>query len=301
MSKLILIDGNAILHRAYHALPPNLTTKSGQPINAVYGFVSMLLRVIQDLRPTHIAVAFDTAKPTFRHAEYVGYQAHRPRTDSELSSQFEICYKVLEAMNIPIYKMERFEADDVLGTISFQVKGVDEVVIVTGDRDILQLANDSRNIQIYMPVRGLTDAKLYGEKETVERLGVSPSQIIDYKSLVGDPSDNYPGVTGIGPKTAINLIEKYKDVDNIYKHLLEIPERTSKKLAQGIEQAGMSRKLATIVKDVPITFKIEDAGKWDIDSEKTLKAFEEIGFRTLTKRVKEVGEQIDKEKQLQLI
>lgn len=301
MSKLILFDGNAVLHRAYHALPSNLTTNSGQPINAVYGFVSMLLRVVQDLKPTHIAVAFDTAKPTFRHAEYVGYQAQRPRTDSELSSQFEICYKVLASMNIPIYKLERFEADDVIGTIAHQVKGINEVVIVTGDRDILQLVDDKKNIKVYMPVKGLTDAKLYGEAETVERMGVKPSQIIDYKALVGDPSDNYPGVSGIGPKTANNLIEKYNDVDNIYKHLGEIPEKTSKKLAVGAESAGMSRKLATIVKEVPITFKIEDAARWDVDDTKALKLFEEIGFKTLTKRVKEVGEQIDREKQMTLI
>lgn len=301
MTKLVLIDGNAILHRAYHALPPNLTTDSGQPINAVYGFISMLLRVIADLKPTHVAVAFDTAKPTFRHVEYVGYQAHRPRTDSELSSQFEIAYKVLDAMNIPIYKLAGFEADDVIGTISNQVKGIDEVIIVTGDRDILQLVDDKKNIKLYMPVRGLTDAKLYGEKETFERMGVKPNQIIDYKALVGDPSDNYPGVTGIGPKTANSLIEKYGDVDNIYKHLGDIPERTSKKLAEGAEAAGVSRKLATIVKDVPITFKIEDASRWDVDSHKTLELFSEIGFKTLTKRVKEVGEKIDKEKQMTLL
>lgn len=296
-----MIDGNAILHRAYHALPQNLTTKSGQPINAVYGFVSMLLRVVGDLKPTHVAVAFDTAKPTFRHAEYVGYQAHRPRTDSELSSQFEICYKVLDAMNIPTYKLAGFEADDVLGTIAHQVKGIDEVVIVTGDRDILQLVDDKENIKVYMPIRGLTDAKLYGEKETMERMGVPPIQIIDYKALVGDASDNYPGVAGIGPKTAISLIEKYNSLENIYKKLGEIAPKTSKKLAEGAESAGMSKKLATIVTDVPITFKIEDASRWDVDNDETLKVFEEIGFRTLTKRVKEVGSQIDKEKQMALI
>ena len=299
MTKLVLIDGNAIIHRAYHALPSTLTNKAGDPINAVYGFVSMLLRVITDLKPTHIAVAFDTAKPTFRHVEYVGYQANRPRTDSELSSQFEITYKVLEAMNIPIYKLEGFEADDVIGTIAFQLKDIDQVVIVTGDRDILQLVGGK--IKVYMPVKSLIDAKLYGEADVVERMGVTPSRIIDYKALVGDASDNYFGVSGIGPKTAIGLIEKYGDVDNIYKHLSDLPEKTSKKLAEGAESAGLSRKLATIVTDVPITFKIDDAGKWDVDGEKLLKFFEELGFKTLTKRVKEVGGLIDKEKQMTLL
>lgn len=299
MSKLVLIDGNAILHRAYHALPSSLTTKAGEPINAVYGFVSMLLRVITDLKPTHVAVAFDTAKPTFRHVEYVGYQANRPRTDSELSSQFEITYKVLEAMNIPIYKLEGFEADDVLGTIAYQLKNIDQVVIVTGDRDILQLVGGK--VKVYMPVKSLVDAKLYGESDVVGRMGVKPDKIVDYKALVGDPSDNYFGVSGIGPKTAIGLIDKYGGVDNIYKHLGEITEKTSRKLAEGAESAGLSKKLATIVTDVPITYKIEDSAKWDVDGDKVLKFFEELGFKTLTKRVKEVGELIDQEKQLKLI
>ncbi|MEK7498079.1 MAG: 5'-3' exonuclease H3TH domain-containing protein [Patescibacteria group bacterium] len=299
MIKLVLIDGNAILHRAYHALPPTLTTKTGEPVNAVYGFVSMLLRVIIDLKPTHIAVAFDTAKPTFRHVEYVGYQANRPRTDSELSSQFEITYKVLESMAIPTYKLAGFEADDVLGTIAHQLKNTEEVVIVTGDRDILQLVGGK--IKVYMPVKSLADAKLYGASDVVERMGVGPDKIIDYKALVGDPSDNYFGVSGIGPKTAIGLIEKYGSVDNIYKHLGEIPEKTSKKLAEGAESAGLSRKLATIVTDVPITFKIEDAAGWAVDGERVLKFFEEIGFKTLAKRVIEVGSLIDKEKQMKLI
>jgi len=299
VSKLVLIDGNAILHRAYHALPSSLTTKAGEPINAVYGFVSMLLRVITDLKPTHVAVAFDTAKPTFRHVEYVGYQANRPRTDSELSSQFEITYKVLEAMNIPIYKLEGFEADDVLGTIAYQLKNIDQVVIVTGDRDILQLVGGK--VKVYMPVKSLVDAKLYGESDVVGRMGVKPDKIVDYKALVGDPSDNYFGVSGIGPKTAIGLIDKYGGVDNIYKHLGEITEKTSRKLAEGAESAGLSKKLATIVTDVPITYKIEDSAKWDVDGDKVLKFFEELGFKTLTKRVKEVGELIDQEKQLKLI
>lgn len=299
MTKLILIDGNAVLHRAYHALPP-LTSKDGKQINAVYGFISMLLRIITDLKPTHIAVAFDTAKPTFRHAEYVGYQAHRPRTDSELSTQFEIMHKVLDSMNIPIYFLAGYEADDVLGTIAKQTKDMKEVVIVTGDRDILQLVDDKR-VKVFMPVKGLTEGKLYGEAEVMERMGVHPNQIIDYKALVGDPSDNYPGVAGIGPKTAAHLIAEYETVDEIYKNLALIPPKVSKKLAEGIESAGMSKKLATIVTDVPITFHTKDAGIWDIDNKKVLDLFGKLGFKTLTERVKKVGHEIDKEKQMSLI
>src|SRR5581483_6301457 len=224
MSKLLLIDGNAILHRSYHALPPNLTSKSGEPINAVYGFVSMLVRIVTDLKPTHIAVCFDTPVETLRKAQYVGYQANRPRLESDLSSQFEMTYKVLDAMNIPIYKKERYEADDVIGTITNQANSlVDEIIVVTGDRDILQLVDDKKHIFIYMPVKGLANMKLYKEVDVIERMGVKAQQIVDYKALAGDASDNYPGVTGIGPKTAIGLLEKYDNLENIYKHLGEIP------------------------------------------------------------------------------
>src|SRR5258708_2221094 len=236
MTKLLLVDGNAVLHRAYHALPSSLTTTSGEPINAVYGFVSMLLRIIEDIKPTHIAVCFDTPVETFRKAEFVGYQANRPRMDSDLSPQFEICYKVLDAMNIPIYKLERYEADDVIGTITNQCNAlVGEIVIVTGDRDILQLVDDAKKIRVYMPVKGLKDMKLYKQIDVVGRMGVKASQIVDYKALAGDASDNYGGVTGIGPKTAIALLEKYNTLESIYEHINEIPEKIARKLAIGIK------------------------------------------------------------------
>ncbi len=290
MKKLLLIDGNAILHRAYHALPNSLTTKDGEPINAVYGFVSMLLRIVEDIKPTHVAVAFDTPKPTFRHAEFVGYQANRPRTISDLGSQFPIMFKVLDAMKIPAYKLEGYEADDVIGTISNQCNSlVDEVVIVTGDRDILQLVDDQKHIEVYMPVKGLTNTKLYNENGVIDRMGVKPSQIVDYKALAGDASDNYGGVTGIGPKTAINLLTEYHNLENIYSHINEIPEKIAKKLAIGVESAGMSKKLATIVKDAPITFHLPDSSKWKLGSDKVLEVFSEIGFKTLSKRVQQMS------------
>ena len=303
MGKLILIDGNAILHRAYHALPP-LTSKKGEPIGAVYGFISMLIRVITDLKPTHITVAFDTAKPTFRHVAYVGYQAQRPRVESELSSQFKVAKEVLESFGIPTFAAPGFEADDVIGTLASQTinnqqSTINQIIIVTGDRDLLQLVNGK--IKVYMPIKGLTDAKLFGKDEVVERLGVNPEQIVDYKALVGDPSDNYSGVAGVGPKTAISLIKKYDTLEEIYKHLGDLPEKLGKNLAQGTESAGLSKKLATIVKDVPVTLDLERAGRWKIDSSKALTLFAELGFKTLTKRIKSVGSQIDKEKQLLLV
>jgi len=304
MSKLILIDGNAILHRAFHALPP-LTTKRGVPINAVYGLVSMLLRVIQDLKPTHIAVCFDEKEPTFRHKEFAGYQAQRPPMVDELSSQFEKAKRVLGVMRVPIYSKPGYEADDIIGTLAklateiSKLKNVNEVVIVTGDRDILQLVND--NIKVYMPIVGLSSAKLMGEEEVVEKMGVAPKEIPDYKALVGDPSDNYPGVSGIGPKTAINLIQRFKSTGEIFKSLSQINEGTRKKLEEGRENAYLSLKLAKIVLDVPITLDIDKAARWDVDSKDVLALFSQYGFKTLTERVKKVGKELDQEKQMTLI
>jgi len=294
MGKLVIIDGNAIMHRAFHALPP-LTTKKGEPINAVYGLVSMLLKVIQDIEPTHIAVAFDEKAPTFRQKELPTYQAQRPPMAGELSSQFEKARDFLKSCDIPIYSKPGYEADDVIGTIADKSK--EDVVIVTGDRDQLQLVSDKRNIKLYMPVVGLANAKLYGEAETVERMGVPPTQIADLKSLTGDPSDNYFGVPGIGPKTAINLLTKYKTEKEIYNHIEEIPEKVREKLEKGKKSADQSYFLATIDRKVPVEFNFEEMGKWNIANPKVLKLFEEFGFKTLTRRVQEVGKKIEDEKQ----
>ena len=297
MGKLVLIDGNAILHRAFHAMPP-LTTQSGEPINAVYGLVSMFLRVIQDLTPDAIAVAFDEKEPTFRHKEFGEYQSQRPPTADELSSQFGKARAFFEAIQVPIYSMPGFEADDIIGTIADKSKG--DVVIVTGDRDILQLVNDKKNIKLYMPVAGLTNAKLFDEREARQRMGVPPDKIPDYKALVGDPSDNYPGVTGIGPKTAEKLLEKYDSVKHIYAHLSDIEPNIRQKLEAKKDDAKLFHRLATIVKDVPIKANYKDMEKWKIDSPEVLNLFQEFGFKTLTERIKKVGKEIDSQKQTTL-
>jgi DNA polymerase-1 len=312
MSKLVLIDGNAILHRAYHALPP-LTTKKGEPINAVYGFVSMLLKVVQDLKPTHIAVCFDRPEPTFRKKEFKAYQAQRPVMDKELSGQIEKTHRVTDAFGIPKYDKAGYEADDLIGTLALQATGkiklkgqkksstlniksfIDEVVIVTGDRDLLQLVNDK--VKVFLPAKGLSEAKLFGTKEVIEKMGVNPELIPDYKALVGDQSDNYKGVSGIGPKTAIHLINKYGSVDTIYKSLKEIPASTKEKLEKDKASAELSYKLATIVRNVPIEVDFEKMDNWSVDSPNVLSLFKEFGFKTLTKRVKEVGKKIEQEKQ----
>ncbi|HUW24887.1 MAG TPA: 5'-3' exonuclease H3TH domain-containing protein [Patescibacteria group bacterium] len=282
---LVLIDGNAILHRAYHALPP-LTTRSGELVNAVYGFATMLLKILQEMKPKYIAVAFDTAKPNFRHQEYVGYQAHRPRTDAELVGQIEKVYELVRAFNIPIFAVEGFEADDVIGTLAVQAPPgkVNEVVIVTGDRDLMQLVTEK--IKLFMPTRGLSEGQLVGEKEVKEKMGVSPGKIVDYKGLVGDQSDNYPGVPGIGPKTAVGLLEKFGRMENIYRSLDKVESKTVlAKLTEGAESAALSKKLATILKNVPVTLDLEKCLAKDYDKGKVVEFFKELGFRSLVNRL----------------
>ena len=294
-SKLVIFDGNAIMYRAFHALPP-LTSKDGVQINALYGLVSMLINIVENLKPTHIIFCFDEKEKTFRNDLLTTYQSQRPETPNELIPQFKMAREFLKSVKIPVYSKSGYEADDVIGTIATKIK-VDEVIIVTGDRDILQLVDDTKNIKLFMPISGLSNGKIFRENETFERLGVKPDKIIDYKALVGDASDNYFGVTGVGPKTATNLIEKYQNLDEIYKHLDELPEKLKEKLLNGKESAYLSYKLATIVRDVPVEFNIEDSKDWDLISENVLKLFENYGFKTLTARIKALGKRIEDEKQ----
>ncbi|OGM05980.1 hypothetical protein A2125_02450 [Candidatus Woesebacteria bacterium GWB1_43_5] len=340
-TKLVLIDGNAIMHRAYHALPSSMTTKKGKPINAVYGLVLMLLKVITDLSPTHIAFAFDRPEPTFRKKILVDYQGHRPEMDSDLSVQFKIAQDVIKSFGIPVYDKAGYEADDVIGTIASQVvktdygglksddevgkkniedrssdikfqtssrasnlkrqSSVDEVVIVTGDRDMLQLVSDRDRVRLYMPVKGLSEAKLFGQEQTIERMGVPSSQIVDFKALVGDPSDNYKGVPGIGPKTAVKLLEEYGTLENIYKNLAKLPEKTRTLLQKNKDSAYVSQKLAVIVRDVSVNIDLKEMGKWELNKKQVFEVFDKIGFKTLGKRVKKLGEEIAKEKQMTLV
>jgi len=298
VEKLVLIDGFAILHRAFHAMPP-LTNKKGQPTNAIYGFVSMLLKIIQDLNPTHIIVCMDEQAPTFRHKAFKTYQAQRPKTDLDLVSQIEKTKEVIKAFNLPMLSKKGFEADDVIGTLVQKYKNKINVVIVTGDRDILQLVD--KNVKVFMPIVGLSNGKLFGEEETLERMGVVPKLIPDYKALVGDASDNYFGVTGIGPVTTIKLLDEFKSLDNIYKNIKEIQPKVAEKLIKDKKSALMSYKLATIVKNVPVSLNLKDAAKWNLDSNKVIKLFEELGFKTLTERIKRIGKQKDQEKQMSLL
>lgn len=285
--KLVLIDGHAIIHRAYHALPM-LTTREGQPVNAVYGFATMILKVIEIMQPTHMAVAFDLPVQTFRHETYVAYQSHRPRADDGLRSQVQLVKDLVEAAGIAQYSAPGFEADDVLGTLAKEAveHKFDEVVIVTGDRDILQLVN--KRVKVFMPTKGLSEGRTMDEAGVLDYLGVRPDQIIEYKALVGDSSDNYPGVPGVGHKTAIGLIQKHGTVAEIYRKLdNEVGnERLVQKLRDGREGAEISHKLATIVCDVDIkadflAMKVVDVAK----RKEFLAKLKEFNFRSLYKRM----------------
>lgn len=298
MSTFLLFDGNAILHRAFHALPP-LTTKHGEPINAVYGMMSMLIKLAIDFHPTYLAFAFDTKEPTFRNKLSVEYQAQRAEVDTSLISQFAKARETLKAFHIPYYERPGFEADDLIGTISALMDNTPEVeklVVVTGDRDLLQLVNEKT--KLFMPVGGLTNGKLFDREDTKVKMGVYPESIIDYKALVGDPSDNYRGVPGIGPKTAISLIEQFGTLENVFEKISELPKSAKEKIETNRESAVLSKTLATIVRDIDMPeFELEKCKQWRFDSEEGVALFEEYGFNTLTKRVKEAAKQFISENQ----
>lgn len=283
--KLVLIDGNAIIHRAYHALPP-LTTKSGELVNTVYGFSSVLLKVLSDLQPDYIAASFDLREETFRHKEFKEYKATRVKAPDELYAQIDRVKEVVRAFNIPIYELGGFEADDVIGTIARQSeKSGKEIenIIVTGDLDTLQLVSDKT--KVYALRRGMSDTTIYDEKAVEERYELKPEQMIDYKGLRGDPSDNIPGVKGIGEKTAIELLKKYHSIEGVYNSLGVIKGAVKEKLERDKMQAIMSKRLATIVRDVPLKFDFEKSLAKDFDREKVVKLFQELNFFSLIKRI----------------
>ena len=292
MSRLVIFDGNAIIHRAYHALPP-LTTKSGQIVNAVYGFTSMLLKVWHDLQPTHLAVTFDVAGGTFRHVKYEKYKATRVKADQELYDQIPLVHKLVQSFNIPIYEKKGYEADDVIGTIvhSKEVKKTKdcEVYIVTGDMDTLQLVNNQ--VKVYTLRKGMSDIIIYNPAEVQKKFGFEPELVVDYKSLRGDASDNIPGVPGIGEKTASELIQKVGSLKKIYKEISKLEKQgirdsVIKKLEAGKESAEMSYELAQIDCAVPdLNFKLEDCELQKFDREKVIQLFQEFEFVSLLKRV----------------
>lgn len=286
MKQLILIDGHALFHRAFHAMPP-LTTSKGELVNAVYGFTSMLLRVITDVGPEYIAVTFDTSTPTFRHQQFTAYKATRPPAPDGLHEQLPRVKEIITALNIPMFELPGYEADDLIGTLAFQAtnNGVKdlEVYIVTGDRDAIQLVTE--RVKVYTPGKNLSDIILYDIAKVKEKYGFSPKQLIDYKALAGDSSDNIPGVRGIGEVSATKLVQEFGSVENIYQHLGEVPDRQRKLLSEDSEAAVMSKKLATIDTQVPIKLELDKCVVRDYDKEKVIQLFQELEFRSLISKL----------------
>jgi len=293
MRKFILIDAYALIHRAYHALPP-LTTKSGELVNAVFGFASILIKVINEFKPDYIAAAFDLPEPTFRHKEYKEYKAKRPEAPPDLYIQIPRVREILKAFKIPIYEKIGYEADDIIGTISQKLIDKDiEVLILTGDMDTLQLVGDK--IKVYMPKRGLSDTIIYDEKKVEERFeGLKASQLNDFKGLKGDPSDNIPGIKGIGEKTAINVLKRYKTIEKLYEAIEKgkitgLSDAVVEKLKAGKELAFFSKKLATLCQNVPIDFFLRENEFGKFSKEKLLEIFTDLGFVSLIKRLDQLA------------
>jgi DNA polymerase-1 len=294
MRRLLLIDAHAILHRAYHSIPP--LSHSGTPVNAIYGFYSMLLTAIADLKPTYLAVCLDSPGPTFRSTEFLGYRAKRKIPDQDLIRQLHLLPETLVTANIPHFAMGGFEADDLLATIARRslrrkwLKSskpvIDKVTIITGDKDIMQLVEP--RIELYVPIRGLAETKVYGIEEVKEKLGVLPTQVVDLKALMGDMSDNYPGVAGIGPKTATDLLNKYETLDGVYAHLDDIGPSVRSKLEPCREDAYLSQKLALLIDNIPLTYRLSSL-KWNQTRIPGLLAlFNQFNFKSLASRLSKV-------------
>ncbi|MBV8087656.1 MAG: DNA polymerase I, partial [Chloroflexi bacterium] len=285
--QLMLIDGHALIYRAFHALPPLSTTK-GELTNAVFGFTSMVLKAIQEIQPDCIACTFDRPKPTFRHEEYKEYKAQRPPMPSELRSQIERVREVVNILKLPVFEMDGYEADDVIGTLSKQAseQGV-LTTIVTGDLDTLQLVGP--NVRVYAPRGRMADIVVYDEAKVRERFNISPIQTIDFKALKGDPSDNIPGVPGFGEKTASDLVARYGSIEGIYEHLPEIKGKQHDLLEQYEEQVRMGKHLATIVDAPGIKLDIDACRRPEYDRSAAVELFRELEFNSLVPRLPRTG------------
>jgi DNA polymerase-1 len=280
----MLLDGNGLIYRGYFALPP-LTTSKGELVNAVFGFCSIVLRGIADIRPDYVAVAFDLQGPTFRHEQYAEYKATRQRMPDDLRDQFPKVREVVKALRIPVYELAGYEADDVIGTITVdsERRGLD-TTIVTGDLDMLQLVTDHTRL---MTTRsGVENTILYDPARIAERFDLVPGQMIDYKALKGDPTDNIPGVPGVGEKTAAKLIREFGTLEALYERIDEVkPDKLREKLVEHRDSVFMGKDLTTIVRDLPVAFDLEAARLGDYDRETVIRLFREYEFRTLIERL----------------
>jgi DNA polymerase I len=286
--KLIIVDGHALIHRAFHALPP-LTTKNGELVNAVYGFTTIFLKALREIKPDYIAVTFDKGKKTFRDKIYKEYKANRESAPPELYDQVPKIKKIMKLFKVPIFELDNYEADDLIGTIcnSKEVNKPEiETIIVSGDLDLLQLVDE--NTKMYGLKRGLSDVIIYDIKNVKQKYdGLGPEQVIDYKALKGDASDNIPGVKGVGDKTAITLLNEFKTLDGVYKNIDsdKIKDSVRQKLINDKEKAYLSQKLATIVDDAPIKFKLDEAKVQEFDKQGLIELFQEYQFRSLLNKL----------------
>ena len=288
---LVIIDGNSIINRAFYALP-EMSNKEGLKTNAIYGFTNMLLKIIDTYNPTHISVAFDRKAPTFRHIEFKEYKAGRKKMPDELREQFEPLKDLLDKFNIHRLEIDGYEADDIIGTVSkiAEDNGF-KVYIVTGDKDAIQLASNKTTTLITK--KGVGEVEEYDYDSVIEKYEMTPTQFIDLKGLMGDKSDNIPGVPGIGEKTGIKLIKEFSSIEGIFDNIDSIKGSTKKKLEENKELAIMSKKLATIIRDVPVEFNLEELEYGNYNTKDILDVFKYLGFTSLIPRIGSLDESED--------
>lgn len=284
MKKLVILDSNSLLNRAFYALPP-MTNSKGMHTNAIYGFTTMLFKIINDIKPDYIAAAFDKSRITFRHSEYAEYKAGRKKMPDELAEQFSPLKQLLSAFNIGIYEIDNYEADDIIGTISKRFEGPEiQVTIFTGDKDSFQLVSDFTNVMITR--KGISETELYNKDELKKRYGLTPQRMIDLKGLMGDASDNIPGVAGVGEKTALKLLSEFDSLENVYDNIEKI---SGKKLKESLilhkDEAFLSKKIATIDRDVPVEVDLDKIEFENYNAVKINELFIEYEFKSLMDRI----------------
>jgi len=286
--KFLIIDSYALIYRAYYAFPPTLQTKDGTLTNAAYGFTSLLLDVIDKFEPDYLVAVYESETPLIRSSEYLLYKANRKETDNELKNQIPIVKRILETMDVPVLHVNGYEADDVIGTLNKQIKNKNiQKIIVTGDQDLFQLI-ENESTSIYLAGSRFSQSKLFDAEKVEEKLGIKTSQVVDYKALCGDPSDNIPGVKGVGKKTAQKLLEEFGSLDQIYKNIDKIKGAVQTKLQNDYEMAIKSQKLAKIETDVPLSFDINTAKFKDLNGSKLAKLMEELEFKSLVKKLDKI-------------
>ncbi|HAL31222.1 MAG TPA: DNA polymerase I, partial [Coriobacteriia bacterium] len=282
---IAVIDGNSLLHRAFHGLPPTMTAPDGRPTNAVFGFMTMLLKMVADLGPDAVVVAFDRGKPAFRTEALAQYKIQRPPTDPDLKAQFPMIKELLTSLAIPIVEAEGWEGDDVLGTLAARgsAEGM-RVLLITGDKDALQLVDD--NVSVVSTKKGITDIVVYDRDAVFERYGVMPEQVADFLGLKGDPSDNIPGVPGVGEKTAAKLLQEHGTLEEVLERAPDIKGKLGENLRGNADAALASRVVATIRRDVPVDVDL-DAVRWgQWDEAEALSALTELAFTSLIPRLR---------------